>query len=235
MSLFSIFGCQQESLETTKDKAQFVVDKAIAAHGGTAYNRLNISYVFRERTYTINNQGAAYEYTRTFEKDGQQIKDILNNEGFERQIDGKAVEVADTMVTRYSNSINSVNYFAQLPYRLNDPAVNKTYQGTTEIKGKQYHVIQVTFEEEGGGDDFDDIYYYWFDMESYHLDYLAYSFHINGAGVRFRSAYNSRNVNGVRFQDYINYKAAKNTPLSDLPKLYETNQLEELSRIELEE
>ena len=121
-----------------------------------------------------------------------------------------------------------------MPYHLNDPAVNKTYEGTTSIKGKNYQVIRVTFEEEGGGDDFDDVYYYWFDAENYQLDYLAYSFHVNKGGVRFRSAYNAREIEGIRFQDYINFKADKDTPLTELPKMYEANKLKELSRIELE-
>lgn len=234
MLFTALFSCKQESLETTKDKAQFIVDQAIKTHGGEAYEQLEVSYKFRKGTYSIHNQGAEFEYTRSFEKDGQRIKDIVNNAGFERQIDGQTISVPDTMVARYSGSVNSVNYFAQLPYHLNDAAVNKTYEGTTTIKDKTYQVVKVTFDEAGGGEDFDDVYYYWFAAENYQLDYLAYSFHVNKGGVRFRSAYNIRTIDGIRFQDYVNYKAAKDTPLADLPKLYEAGELEELSRIELE-
>ena len=55
---------------------------------------------------------------------------------------------------------------------------------------------------------------------------------MSGGGVRFRSAYNSRKVGGIIFQDYINFKAAVGTPLANLPKLFEQGKLKELSRIE---
>ena len=57
---------------------------------------------------------------------------------------------------------------------------------------------------------------------------------MNGGGVRFRSAYNSRNVGGIIFQDYVNYKAEMGTPLGDLPKLFEQGRLKELSKIDTE-
>ena len=133
----------------------------------------------------------------------------------------------------YSNSVNSVHYFAFLPSFLNDAAVHKTYVGETTIKGKAYYKIRVTFDQEGGGDDHDDVYMYWIDKEDYSMDYLAYSFHVNGGGVRFRSAYNARNVEGITFQDYVNYKHDKETPVENLDALYEEDKLIELSRIEL--
>jgi len=55
---------------------------------------------------------------------------------------------------------------------------------------------------------------------------------VNKGGVRFRSAYNRRVIDGIIFQDFINYKAKIGTPLFDLPSLYEKGELEELSRIE---
>jgi hypothetical protein len=39
--------------------------------------------------------------------------------------------------------------------------------------------------------------------------------------VRFRTAFNTRVIDGLTFQDYINYEAPIGTPLKDLPKLYE--------------
>ena len=126
-------------------------------------------------------------------------------------------------------------YFATLPHKLKDPAVNKSYKGTTTIKGKTYHVLQISFNEEGGGVDHEDIYHYWINTETNYIDYLAYNFIVNGGGVRFRSAYNPRTVDGIRFQDYVNYKAPKGTPLADLPGLLEKGELKQLSLIETEE
>ncbi|MEN0046615.1 MAG: DUF6503 family protein [Bacteroidota bacterium] len=236
ISLLVLAACTATNLSNAEDKAQFIVDQAIEHHGGIAYQSMNIKYQFRDKMYTIANNENKYTYTRSFHKNDRQIEDQLNNNGaFLRKVNGTIVELPDSMSNKYANSTNSVNYFAQLPYHLNDAAVYKSYEGEANIKGKKYQVVKVTFAEEGGGDDFDDTYYYWFDAENYQLDYLAYNFHVNGGGVRFRSAYNSRAINNIRFQDYINYKAPKHTELAKLPELLEAGRLEELSRIELKD
>lgn len=226
------------SCATTKKNdlplAQQIVNKTLEKHGGNAYQNLNVRFVFRARTYTIKNQNGSFEYTRSFTEQQQQIKDIVNNNGFQRYVNGEQSQVPDSTALKYSNSINSVAYFALLPYRLNDQAAIKTYKGITPIKGKNYHTIEVTFKQEGGGTDFDDVFYYWIDTNNYTIDYLAYLFHVDGGGVRFRVAYDPIEVQGVRFQQYINLKASKDTPLAQLPALYEAGQLEELSKIELE-
>ncbi len=148
-------------------------------------------------------------------------------------VDGKEIELSEKDSRKYSNSVNSVNYFAFLPFFLNDQAVNKKLIGETKIKGTDYYKIEVTFDQEGGGDDHDDIYIYWINKADYSMDYLAYSFHVNGGGVRFRSAYNQRTIGGITFQDYVNYKHDKDTPVSALDALYERGELKELSKIEL--
>ena len=66
------------------------------------------------------------------------------------------------------------------------------------------------------------------------MDYLAYSFQVNGGGVRFREAYNPRTVGGIRFQDYVNYKHEnKDFPVQQLDQAFLNKELKELSRIEL--
>lgn len=73
-------------------------------------------------------------------------------------------------------------YFAFLPLWLKDPAVIVEDQGRSVIKGKEYHKIRITFEQEGGGDDFEDVFLYWFDVKDYSMDYLAYKY-FTGKGV----------------------------------------------------
>ena len=160
---------------------------------------------------------------------------FLTNDGFTREIDGREVDVPDSMAIKYSNSINSVIYFALLPYGLNDPAVNKRYLGDKNIKGKDYHKIQITFDQEGGGEDFEDIFVYWINVENYTIDYLAYKYSTDGGGMRFREALNERYIEGVRFADYINYKAPKSGLPADSDDIFLNGKLKELSRIELED
>ena len=237
-SVLLLFACQSNDKESVVapivEKAQSIVNQAIAYHGGENYQNLALTYTFRDKQYRIQTKGENYTYFRFFEEDGKQVEDRLTADDFERSIDGKTVALPDSMVQRYSNSVNSVNYFTLLPYRLNDEAVYKKHIGITDIKGKTYDVVEVTFSEESGGDDFEDQYYYWFDAETRQMDYLAYKFFTDKGGVRFRVAYNMQDVQGVRLQDYENYEAPKETSLSDLPSLYEAGELKLLSTIEIE-
>jgi len=232
LSIFIFLACT--TAQKTISIATTPLSKAIKSHGGKNYETVHIGFTFRKKAYTFKNNGGAYEYTRTEDKDGQQIFDVLKNDGFKRSIAGKPQNLSDKDALKYENSLNSVIYFAQLPYKLDDPAVTQVAKGSTTIKGKAYQVVQVSFAKEGGGTDHDDTYYYWVNQSTNIIDYLAYNFHVNGGGVRFRSAFNPRKVGGLHFQDYVNYKAPVNTPLADLPAMYEKGALKELSKIELE-
>jgi len=209
------------------------LSNAIKSHGGKKYTNAAVAFEFRECQYTFKNDGGIYLYTSTKMKDGQKIEDVLTNNSFTRHIDGVKQDLTPKKALSYGNALNSVIYFAQLPYKLDDPSVTQKEKGTTTIKGQLYNVVEVSFAEEGGGTDHEDIYYYWVNQTTNLIDYLAYNFQVNGGGVRFRSAYNPRKVGGIHFQDYVNYKATMDTPLPALPTLYEKGELKELSKIEL--
>jgi hypothetical protein len=149
---------------------------------------------------------------------------------------GTAVAIKDTvMIAKLADAVNSVHYFAQLPYGLNEPAVVKELLGEAVIKNEPYFEIGVTFNQEGGGTDFEDEFVYWIHKENYTVDYLAYSYATNGGGIRFREAINPRTVGGIRFVDYNNFKPATlETPLTDLDTAFEAGKLKLLSKIELE-
>ena len=195
-----------------------------------------VSFRFRVRDYVYKNDHGRFEYTRIYrDTAGTTTVDILTNDGIIRTIDGDTIELDSTWQSRYSNSVNSVIYFAFLPYRLNDQAVIKTYRGEVEIKGRMYHEVLVQFEEEGGGKDHDDNFLYWFDTETFSMDYFAYDYVTDGGGVRFREAYNKRTVDGLVIQDYVNYKpSADSIGLNGMRQAYIDKSLQELSRIELE-
>ena len=63
------------------------------------------------------------------------------------------------------------------------------------------------------------------------MDYLAYMYNVNGGGIRFRSYYNRRVIDGITFQDYVNWGAELGTSLDQLPHMYEAGTLKELSKI----
>jgi len=231
--IFISIGCRNRNSGTID--VQDIIDKSIEVSGGNLYASCNISFTLRDVRYELENNTGRKILKRIINNDSTTILDILKQNGFERTINGNPVIVADSMAVKYSNSINSVHYFAYLPYGLNDPAVNKKLLGETQLGDRQYYKVEVTFDEEGGGEDFDDIYIYWFNKETFKPDYLAYEFNVDGGGTRFREAFNERIINGIRFVDYNNYKASKNISVYELEALFKTKELELLSTIRLED
>ena len=215
-------------------KSEKLLKETIEAHGGSLYETAGYAFIFRGNTFQFKNDGANYEYTKIYKKEHSEIKDVLKNGVFSRTVNNVPAELTDKEISSATGAINSVIYFATLPHKLNDEAVNSKYLEDITIKDENYHVIEVTFNQDGGGEDHDDEYYYWINATSKKIDYLAYNYSVNKGGVRFRAAYNKRVVNGITFQDYVNYEAPVGTPLKQLPSLFEANQLKELSKIDTE-
>ncbi|MEY8022046.1 DUF6503 family protein [Muriicola sp. SD30] len=215
--------------------AQEIIDKAIQVAGGELYEQSEFTFRFRDVEYVLERKTGKKVMKRIRQTDSGLLTDIRTGNDFSRLLDGKTISVSDSMANVYSNSINSVHYFAYLPYGLNDPAVNKEWIGEKQIGDKMYHKIRVTFDQKGGGEDFDDVYLYWIDKETFTPDYLAYEFHVDGGGLRFREAYNERYVNAIRFVDYRNYKPKGNADIMELDDLFAKDQLELLSDIKLED
>ncbi|MFQ5641441.1 MAG: DUF6503 family protein [bacterium] len=215
--------------------SQSIVSSVISAHGGERYQSSIIEFDFRGRHFQVERSGGLFTYQRTFEDTAGAISDVLNNQGFCRKINGEQARLSEREKTRFSSSVNSVVYFALLPYSLNDQAVQKRYLGTSAIKGEPYHKIEVSFQKEGGGKDYSDVFTYWFHQEKLTLDYLAYRFHRDGGGTRFREAFNQRRINGILFADYHNYKGAESdTSTVDYDQRFEAGQLAKVSEVILE-
>ncbi|MDA9906627.1 hypothetical protein N9922_00160 [Cyclobacteriaceae bacterium] len=235
--LLFVWSCENKASSSQKKiltyKGQEVIDQAIIAHGQNLFENATLSFSFRDKQYSARRSDTSYAYTRSFKDGSALIEDMLiNSTHFSRKKNGVSIEVSKEWADKYSRSINSVLYFFQLPYLLNDLAVKKTDQGIKQIKGESYHQIKVSFQIENGGDDFEDEYLYWVNVNNYEIDYLAYNYITDGGGVRFRSAINKRRVDGLLVQDYINYAPVdKKMPLSDLITQFEKEALIERSRI----
>lgn len=216
-------------------KASTIIAKAIEAHGGTRYDTADYTFVFRKNEYHFKNDGVAFTYQVSYTGDkGEDIKDVIVNGAFSRFVNNEEQTLSEKKIATYSGALNSVIYFATLPHKLKDAAVNKSYQGSLTIKEKDYYVIKIFFNEEGGGEDHEDNYFYWINKETNKIDYLAYNYAVNGGGTRFRSFYNRRNIGGITFQDYVNWGADKDASLAELPSLFEQGKLKEFSKIETE-
>jgi hypothetical protein len=232
---FIVFILWVSSCNPSDQSVDTHINTAIENHGGEAYEALDIQFQFRDKFYALHHREGNFKYERIF-KDSldRKVNDILDNDGFKRLINGEKVELSAEDSAAYANSVNSVHYFALLPYNLKDDAVLATNKEDILINGKAYKSIEVKFQQEGGGTDYEDVFMFWFDAKTYAMDYFAYSYHTEGGGVRFRESINKEKVDGVIFQDYNNYKAEKGTDLMELPKMFEQGELELLSKIDLE-
>jgi hypothetical protein len=224
-----ILVCKPSKKELT---AQEIIDASIVNSGTDKVAKSKITFKFRDKKYSAKRNKGNFSLTRSFDS----ITDILSNTGFKRFVNQIEIKVADSMVSRYTNSVNSVHYFSALPFGLNDTAVFKKRLPSSTIKGKEYYKIEVTFSEKGGGEDFDDVFIYWIGKEDFLVDYLAYSYHTNGGGKRFRVIKEQCSKNGIRFVDYYNYKPLnKSISLLDIDKAFEKNQLQKISEIILKD
>ncbi len=215
--------------------AQQIINSSITASGMDNIGNSTIEFQFRNRVYKANRNNGKFSLERITTKNDTVTRDILSNNGFERYQNSEFVIVPDAMSARYSSSVNSVHYFSVLPYGLNDTAVHKKLLKEVTVKGKEYYKVEVTFSENGGGEDFEDVFIYWIGKKDFLVDYLAYSYHTNDSGMRFRVLKEQCVRDGVRFVDFHNYKP-KNASISleNIDAEFENDGLEKLSEIVLE-
>ncbi|PQJ78376.1 DUF6503 family protein [Polaribacter porphyrae] len=226
--LFAV-GCSSKTKELT---AQEIIDKSIISSGVDKVANSEITFKFRDIQYKAVRENGNFLLIRSFDS----IKDILSNEGFKRLENAEPVKVSDSMISKYRNSINSVHYFSVLPFGLNDKAVHKKLLPSSTIKDREYYKVEITFSKDGGGEDFEDVFIYWIAKSDFLVDYLAYSYHTNGGGKRFRVLKEQCYKEGIRFVDYHNYKPLnKDITLTGLDKVFENNELEKVSEIVLED
>ena len=228
--LLGSLGC------ATEPDAQRIVDQAREVHGSDVLNRAVVEFDFRGKHFRVRRDDGIFSYERTYtDSTGARVREVLNNNELFRTVNGKRVTLSDEERRSIKTAVNSVVYFALLPHALNDPAVQKRYVGKEQIQGEPYHQIEVTFQKEGGGRDYEDRFVYWFHQDRHTLDYLAYRYHTDGGGTRFRKASNPREVNGVRFADYLNYTAgAIDTNITRYGQMMMADSLQQVSTIRLD-
>ena len=162
------------TLEKTPKTAQEIIDRSIKTSRTYKLANAKLTFDFRERRYTADRKNGLFELQRISKNGPEVITDIFSNHGFQRFLNKTPIEVLNSMAVKYSESVNSVHYFAVLPYGLNDKAVRKKLLPEITIKNKAYYKIEVTFAQEGGGVDFEDVFVYWINKKTFQIDYLAY-------------------------------------------------------------
>ena len=238
LPLMLLVACKGDKEEKQSNKAdyddeiapEYIIQKAIENSGKAKVFDHEISYKFRDKTYISEGNCGQFKMIRI--DSSKQIKDVYYKNELKRTVNGKAAQLPDSTATRIKSSINSVNYFVHLPYRLEDAAVQAQRLANDTIDDKAYYQLEVKFKEKGGGEDFQDVYRYWFNQNNYSMDYLAYTFLENGGGMRFRAKRFEKKSNDVVFQDYNNFKPISDTLQIDmLSTAYQKNQLKKESEI----
>lgn len=225
-----ILSCSTKNKELN---AETIVAKSVEASGTEKFNHAIVEFNFRDYSYKSNIGCGENVLERIKTNDTSTIVDKLLYPELTRKINEKRVFLDDSIANLYGESINSVHYFVQLPMRLNDPAAIKSYIGTETIKDKKFHIVEVRFQEDGGGQDFQDVYRYWFDVDNFQLQYLAYTFLVNGGGIRFREVIREEFVEGIRFVDYNNYAPKENRlSIEEISKHFNEDALQLISSIE---
>ncbi|MFB6257806.1 MAG: DUF6503 family protein [Flavobacteriales bacterium] len=217
-----------------QEKAQRIVKQAMEEHGVKVLKKDSVRFTFRDHRYTHFRNDGNFYYAKTPLEKGKGRRDLLTNKGFSRYKDGQLVELSKPDSVASAQSLNSVIYFAFLPYRLNDKAVIKEYAGTEKIKGIPYHRVRVSFKKRGGGADHEDLFLYWFRKKDARMDFFAYRYFRDEGGVRFRAAFDARKVEGLLIQSYKNYKGSKGTALKKLDERWARGELEKVSEIRTE-
>lgn len=224
------------ALGCAKNNPDDIIRNTIDRYGGEKFKNSIIEFDFRGNHFVIYRKSGKYEYTKIGkDSTGKIIEEKLTASGYTRKINGEPIDLSEKKKNALANSLNSVIYFALLPYPLADKAVLAKIDGTAEIKGRKYYRLRVNFKQEGGGDDYQDKYLYWIDTEDYSMDYFAYSFEVNGGGSRFREVTNERKINGIILTDHINYKIGKEiSDLTEYESEFNNGKLIKVSEIRLE-
>lgn len=234
-------GLDPAPADTSADpSAAAILERARAVHGADVLDHATVTFGFRGDRFTASRDGGRFAYTRRWtDSTGAAVRDVLGNDGpnagLVRIVDGDTVALGEREYLIAEEAVNSVVYFALLPYPLADPAVQPRHVGTDTLADEPYDLVEVTFREEGGGRDHQDRFLYWIHRDRATMDYLAYSYEDSGGGARFRQTVRPRTVGGVRFADHLNFAADPSQPLEQLGRRWMADSLELLSEIVLDE
>jgi len=221
------------NLEGPARSGEALVQRVVVAHRATALRDASLQFFFRGVAYRMTRSGGEYRYERW---PGPRQHEVLTNEGYQLLVDGEPAKLSKAMLAARARDLNSVVYFASLPYPLLDTAVHPRALGRDEVDGQSLDVLEVTFDEADGGEDHDDVFRYWLEPETGRMRYLAYSFARSGGGVRFRVATSTATAGEAILVNWTNYGVDDvDVPLDSLPDLWSQGRLPKLSTIELEQ
>lgn len=228
--IFIFISCQPKIKH-----ADDLIDQMWEVYGGEYWDQTNFEFVFRGKAYSIHRNNGVFNYQSTEKIDSMVIVDELTNVGFYRRLNGIEVDMEPEDRRRAISTLNSVIYFATLPFPLKDPSVKSKLLGREIIQFVNYYVLEITFSSDCDCEDGEDRFLYWIHPETFYFDFMAYRYHTNGGGSRFRVITQRDKLNGLVFQQMDNYSSEH---ILDSLEIYPTHfvnfKLKKVSEIWLE-
>jgi hypothetical protein len=222
----------------TKVTRLAIVDEAIEYHGGARFSasvsRFEVCSKSGCSAVTVSMDGGLFDYDVVGTVRGAERRVKSSNESLELWEDGESVEVDDPKRRQSLRdwAMQRV-YFNFLPYRLNDPSVYKEDLGIEIWDGRELRKVKVSFEP-GTSTDATDEYLYWFHPETRRLELFAYSYEVNGGGLRFRRLFDYRRVGGLLFYNQENWGTeGEGLRVDQVTPEYVESQMRLVSKIEL--
>jgi hypothetical protein len=106
-----VFSCKNEH-ETKVLSADDIINESINASGGNSIENSDIAFTFRNIRYRAKRAKGHFTLIRMQTKGKDWIVDSITNTGFTRSFNYKVIKVEDSMVKKYTASVNSVHYFS---------------------------------------------------------------------------------------------------------------------------
>jgi hypothetical protein len=107
-----------------------IIDQAITVSGTEMLRNAEASFTFREKDFNYRRFKGQFVHTRVVTDMNQnRVRGTLTNKGLTDCINNSLVGPTEKRRNMHSNSVNSVIYFAFLPFWLNDRAAVNTYAG----------------------------------------------------------------------------------------------------------
>lgn len=229
--VLSILSLSTLGAAEPRPDVEAIVDRAIEVHGGDRFDHSTIRFEFRGEQFVIWRDDGEFRYEKRISKDGREIRDVLTNEGFHREANGRVIELEPDVRRHAVEVLSSVVMFALLPYRLDKPTAVREYDGAETIRGEPYDRIHVTFRDVPELSDRDRELEVWFSRKTGDLDFFAFT----SNGVRFREAFETVEAEGIRLNNYVNYiPDPRNLPLEEVERQFVRGELVEVSKIVLE-
>ena len=232
-------GAAKEPSDPASGGARAIVEKAIAFHGGDAFEASETSFEIASKSGTfrveVRRDGGLYRQTvQSLTQEGPR-RVTVTNDAVEVTVGGEPRPVAPEDEERWRSHVSARVWFPFLPYGLLGDGIQLHDRGLQEWPAegggtRRLHAVKVTFEP-GSSSGAEDEYLLWFDPETGRLEQLAYSF---AGGLRFRTAKNFRRVGGLLFADHENLGIDEEGREVDevTPELVE-REMEPVSTIEL--